>query len=389
MTSWRIVLWALCWLGFTACATAERGQGPATNTVDTTGAYPVFHARTPAVQWRTELEVEIGASDDGGSEFGGVRSVALGPNGVVAVLDHRTPQIVSFSKDGARLASWGRVGAGPGEYRWPYSIAYLGDSLLLFDPGLSRVTLYDHERRWLREWPTPRNTGGAPVRLYQNPPSSAWVFSTRAVSTGLERVFVRYPSTGNADTLPIPSHTFPPSESANCNSPDGSISFYSAPFAPSLLSTPLENAERVAVITTSYRLAFLSRAGDTTRVIERALAPAAVTDSLWAAATSDWTEFRRKIPSAHCSRESFTRPASTPLVYALFSDERGRLWVEAHGSNGVIYDVFAPDGTFMTSVSGLPASGDVVPSVLDGRIAIVVSDALGEQRVRVYRVAQR
>ncbi len=388
MTSLRTVPLIVCLLGLAACATGDRVPGAATNTVDTTGAYPVFHARTPAEQWRAEFEVEIGASEDGGSEFGGVRSIALGPDGVVAVLDHRTPQIVAFSTDGARIASWGRSGAGPGEYRWPYSIAYLGDSLVLFDPGLSRITLYNHERRWLREWPTPRNTGGAPVRLYQNPPTTAWVFATRAVPTGLERVFVRYQSSGTTDTIPIPYYEFPPSESANCNSPDGSISFYSAPFSPSLLSTPLENTERVAVITTSYRLAFLSRSGDTLRVIERALTPAAVTDSLWAAETSEWTEFRRKIPSAQCSRESFTRPAKTPLVYALFSDESGHLWVEAHGSEGVVYDVFTADGTFVATVSGLPASSEVVPSVLNGRIALVVADALGEQRVRVYRISQ-
>lgn len=389
MTSQRTASWVVCVIGLAACAGGDRVPSAASNTVDTTGAYPVFHARTPVAQWRAELEVELGASEDGGSEFGGVRSVALGPNGVVAVLDHRTPQIVAFSKDGARVASWGRSGAGPGEYRWPYSIAYLGDSLVLFDPGLSRITLYDHERRWLREWPTPRNTGGAPVRLYQNPPTTAWVFATRAVSTGLERVFVRYDASGTTDTLPIPSYTFPPSESANCNSPDGSISFYSAPFSPSLLSTPLQNGERAVAITTSYRLAFLSRSGDTLRTIERALTPAAVTDSLWAAETSEWTEFRRKIPTAHCSRESFTRPAHTPLVYALFSDEDGHLWVEARGSDGVVYDVFRTDGTFVATVSGLPASSDVVPSVLNGRIAIVVADALGEQRVRVYRIPQR
>lgn len=227
------------------------------------------------------------------------------------------------------------------------------------------------------------------MRLYQNPPGAAWVFATRAVATGLERVFIRYDSKGTSDTIPIPSYVPPPSESANCNSPDGSISFYSAPFSASLLSTPLPNRERVAAITTSYRLAFLSPDGDTVRVIERELAPAAVSDSLWSAATAAWTEFRRRIPQAHCSRESFTRPATIPILYSVFSDDDGRLWAEARGNAGVVYDVFAANGEFIASVNGLPASGGTVPGVLGGRVAVVVADSLGEQRVRVYRIRQR
>lgn len=377
------LLSALC---LAACTSTERPDRAAANSVDSTGAYPVHHARTPAARWRAELVAEIGASPEGGSEFGGLRSVALGPGGIVAVLDHRTPQVVAYSADGAKLGAWGRTGAGPGEYRWPYAIAFVGDSLALFDPGRSRITLYDAERRWLREWVTPANTGGAPVRLYPNAPEAFWAYATRPAAQGLERVYVRYQASGPTDTIPIPSYEFPPSESANCNSPDGSISFFEAPFTATLLSTPLRSRERVAAISTAYRLAFLSPAGDTTRVIERLLAPAAVTDSMWEAATAVWTEFRRRIPTAHCSRESFSRPATAPIVHALVTDDAGALWVEARGAEGVLYDVFTPEGVFVATVSGLPASRGTVPSVRGDRVAVVVADSLGEQRVRVYRV---
>jgi hypothetical protein len=371
-----------------ACGGDSRGAPEVGNTMDTTGAFPVFYARTPAAQWRAELESELGAEPDGGSAFGGVRSVALAPSGTIAVLDHRTPQILAFTADGTPNGSWGRAGAGPGEYRRPYSVAFLGDSLLLFDPGLSRITLFDHQRRWLREWTTPPNTGGGFVRLYQNPAGSAWVFATRIVSGGLERVFIRYPASGSLDTLPIPSYEPPADASARCNSPDGSISFYSAPFAGTLLSTPLHNAERVAAISTAYRLAFLTPAGDTARVIERPLAATVVTDSTWTAEVAKWTEFRQRIPTAQCSRESFARPATMPILHGMFSDDSSRLWVEAHGADGVRYDVFTPSGEFVASVSGLPASDGTVPSVLGNRIAVVVADSVGEQRVRVYRIRQ-
>lgn len=389
MTTRQTILHLVCLLALAACNGEEHASPRSANTVDTTGAFPVFHARTPSMQWHAELEAEIGADIDGGSQFGGIRSVALGPGGIIAVLDHRTPQLVAFSADGAHAGSWGRIGSGPGEYRRPYSIAFIGDSLLLFDPSLSRITLYDHQRRWLREWPTPPNTGDAFVRLYQNPPGAAWVFATRAVERGLERVFIRYDSKGTSDTMPVPSYASPPGESAICNSPDGGISFYSAPFSSSLLSTPLPDKQRVAAITTSYRLAFLSPGGDTARVIERELAPATVSDSLWSAAIGGWTGFRKRIPEAHCSRESFTRPATIPILYSVFSDDADHLWVEARGLAGVVYDVFAANGEFIASVSGLPASDGTVASVLGGRIAVVVADSLGEQRVRVYRIRQR
>ncbi|MGH7463000.1 MAG: hypothetical protein ACREMA_18495, partial [Longimicrobiales bacterium] len=63
-----------------------------------------------------------------------------GDGGVVATQpqDHR---VVFFSPDGELLASFGRSGSGPGEFRRIFTLGLLGDSIWVWDAQLSRATL--------------------------------------------------------------------------------------------------------------------------------------------------------------------------------------------------------------------------------------------------------
>ncbi|MFC1661661.1 hypothetical protein ACFL3S_09455 [Gemmatimonadota bacterium] len=66
------------------------------------------------------------------------------PDGSIAVAENNADEIRFFSGGGAFLRAVGRGGEGPGEFRWPSSVdRYRGDSLIVFDPQLSRVTILD------------------------------------------------------------------------------------------------------------------------------------------------------------------------------------------------------------------------------------------------------
>ena len=74
------------------------------------------------------------------------------------------------------------------------------------------------------------------------------------------------------------------------------------------------------------------------------------------------------------------------MIEWMVIDDIGRLWVEVVTARGRMWDVFDGDGTYRATVTGLPSSNDVDPSIAAGRIALVVPDSNGVQRVQVYRI---
>jgi sugar lactone lactonase YvrE len=95
-----------------------------------------------------------GVSGDGPHEFNGVSDVAIAQNGDIFVADgHVNSRIVKFSRDGTFIKTWGKKGAGPGEFNLPHSIVF--DSrgrLLVADRSNKRIQLFDQDGTFLEEW---------------------------------------------------------------------------------------------------------------------------------------------------------------------------------------------------------------------------------------------
>lgn len=63
-------------------------------------------------------------------------------DGSIVVAENDSDEIRFFSPEGAFIRAVGGEGEGPGEFRWPHGIdRYRGDSLIVFDPELGRVTV--------------------------------------------------------------------------------------------------------------------------------------------------------------------------------------------------------------------------------------------------------
>lgn len=104
---------------------------------------PMASGKVPRLGGRPELQVGEGLSG-GAAAFGKVAGVLLLPDGGVVVADEHTGQVKVFDSQGRLRRSVGRTGEGPGEFRAFGTLQRLpGDSLLVYDPRLARVTVLD------------------------------------------------------------------------------------------------------------------------------------------------------------------------------------------------------------------------------------------------------
>lgn len=380
-------------VGLAGCGADTPRGGDFDVAYDTIGG--VVHVRNTGVPPRLAAEplVTIGAPGGMGEprpdEFGRARSVVADAEGAIYVADALAHEIRVFAPDGRHLRSLGRNGGGPGEYNSLYSLAWIGDTLAAFDPGNTRIGFLRPDGAWIGSVPYPRYTGDAMfVRFYPATADEAYIFGVRRVGERSERVFVRLSGSGLADTLTAPASPFPDaSTTIVCPHPGGGgISFFETPFAPGHLATPAPGGAFATAWSAEYRIAIVTAAGDTVRVIERAYEPLPVGDAEWEAELTDFREFREQVPGARCEPSGPSRPDVKPAIRHLFFDAEGRLWVERYAPDGFDYDVFATDGGLLGTVDVPDRAEDYPPYARDGRLYQVVTDSLDVQYVKAWRV---
>jgi hypothetical protein len=105
----------------------------------------VLPARTAVVELRIDgTEADLTRID----------ALAVSPQGRIA-FTQRKDRVVKVFRDGEGLATVGRDGGGPGEFRFPRTLGWLGDSLWIYDSQLKRVTWYGPDLTLLRDDPRP------------------------------------------------------------------------------------------------------------------------------------------------------------------------------------------------------------------------------------------
>jgi sugar lactone lactonase YvrE len=90
-------------------------------------------------------------------EFNQPSDVVVGPTGDIFVADgHDTGsnmRIVKFTKDGKFSKTWGKPGAGPGEFNVPHGLAFDSKGrLFVADRANNRLQIFDQEGTFLEEW---------------------------------------------------------------------------------------------------------------------------------------------------------------------------------------------------------------------------------------------
>ena len=376
-------------------------------------------------EWGTpahlEPEVRIGVFEgEDHYMLGDVRSIAVAPDGSIYAMDTQVPALRKYGPDGRYIATLGREGEGPGEYRGPDGgLAVLEDGrVVLRDPRNGRLQVYSADGEPTATWPIRGNfntsnpmvvdtAGRVYTQILLDPEASVmdWRIGLVAIDA----------ATGEpVDTIAAPVWDYEaPRLVAQRTSDSGtSTSVNSVPFSPSKAWAFSPLGYMVGGVSSRYTVDQYRSDGSVLRV-ERVYEPVSVEGGERAdrEARTRWS-MRQTQPDWSWNGPAI--PDHKPPFRELYVGVEGRIWVLLHQPGEripedeilgedpddpdarpaprwrepVAFDVFEPDGRYLGMVTA-PTGFSVNPTPVFGRdhVWAVVRDELDVQYVTRFRIA--
>ena len=351
-----------------ACSGPEAGEG----------------SGTAVERWSLQRVATIDPSAD--SVFDHITTVLADERGEIYVSTEGSAGIHVYDSLGKPLRVLGRPGAGPGEFRRKYSIAWAGDTIAVYDAGNGRVEFIDRDGRWVASHPTARSSGGF-FHLYPTGQEAFYSPTMVAAAGDSEPTFalVNDGLQGSHDTLTEPPRGDLWSEYAVLCQGDG-FTAWSGPDAPSQGLAVSPRGELISWRTDLPMFTFTNVNHDTTRTIRLNQAPIPLTDSAWSAQQGQFEEAKRKLGHATCKPSGPKRPATVALLRSIVFDDEGQAWIEAMQRDTMMLAVYDTAGRQIAAMPAPERDLDV-PNVIRGdRLYEVERDEDGLQRIVVYQV---
>lgn len=369
---------------------------------------------------RLEPEVTIGEFDgEDHYMFGQVSAIAVGPDGAMYAMDTQVPALRKYDAQGNYVATFGREGSGPGEYKGPDGgLVVLSDGrVVLRDPANARLQVYA---------PTGEALGTVPIRGNFNTSNPMVADTAGRIHTQIlldpeanvsewKAGLVAYDlDLGQAvDTIPAPEWEFeaPRLMAQHTGERGTSTSINGVPFSPQSDWAFSPFGHMVGGIATRYAIDQYHRDGRVTR-IERVVEPVPVQGDERANREEQATwSLRRTQPDWSWNGPPI--PDHKPPFRDIQVGRDGRIWVLLHAAGEripeeeldppsqarpdarpvdrwrepVVFDVFEPDGTYLGLVHGPRGFSTYPTPVFDGdRVWAIVRDDLDVQYLTRFRV---
>jgi hypothetical protein len=313
--------------------------------------------------------------------FGRVRSLAVAPDGSIYVFDSHAKALRKYAPDGTYLATFGREGGGPGEYKRPDGgLGVLPDGrVVLRDPGNSRLSVYSPDGEYLDGWRI-RGSFNTSRRLYSDAAGNTYtliLLDPGSDVTEWSFGLVQYGPDGvPGDTIDAPTFEYEPSELV-ARIEDGenrSTSVNEVPFTPSVgwVYSPL--GYMVGGLATSYAVNMYVAPDRVLRIERTNWEPVPVLSEEKAELEAIMTaNMRQTQPNWRWNGDPI--PDTKPPYRSLYVGARGRIWLLLHQKAEKIaeeepasekpapgevpeqtwieplaFDVFEPDGRYLGMV---------------------------------------
>jgi len=381
-----------------SCADAEQDGAPGTRgTLD--GPDVMLNAVTEEV-------FTVGSVvGDNWDTFGNVRSVAFDSGGNLHIFDSLSEHILVVGPDGSLLRTVGGRGEGPGEFGNVSSAIVARDGSYTV-VGSSQVDLLDPDGTFVRR-----------VTLEES-----MILSNMALPDGrlLAAQFLRIADFMASGEFPDPEgrpiHVIPldgsepavhytawdlpedpAAEDADEGSEPGTIHLSAGrAFEPGLHFDMLTDGRLALADSIGYRVKLIGLDGSVAGVIERPIAPLAVSEAVMEAERERYRETTARLANIRSQTFQIEREGAEGLAFAdevpvvadLKVDWDDRIWVTRSGADGDDdgpTDIVTPDGRY---IGTLTADGLRTPDAFgpDGLLAYIETDELDVPTVRVVRL---
>jgi len=311
--------------------------------------------------------------------------VGVGAQGEIAILNRQAHEVSEFSADGRFLATYGRQGEGPGELRFPSSVAVAPDGeVLVYDFGKRAVVPFAPDGTVLEERRPTVPFGGAGMVAT---PTGIVALSIDARGTAgklTSRVLYLTPT----DTVQLGPAVESSAKAVTYES--CGVTMEQSPLFASDLVWGSNGARTAVAAGPDYSIWVFD---DTTavEVIRRDLEPEAVTRGVAAREIGDGEHWN--IGGREClvpvdevlDQRGYAR--SVPLVEAITVTPSGKLWVKRRnpGTQERSVDIFDADGAYLGTATPTPPFP--IRFLPDGRALTIEKDSFDVETVEVYRVA--
>jgi len=387
--------------GTTSDGGVTRDSAGVTIVQNTAPAWTADQAWTLSAEPILQMGVPEGDPDH---EFFQVMGETRLSDGTIVVANSGTQQLRYYSPDGSLRATAGRKGGGPGEFQMLMTLVGLpGDSVLTFDAGNRRLSLFDAAGHHVRDFGTTDAGSPVPLLILGRLDDGTYVAQLPNMRIGPEMFERRAgPARDSVYVMHLDAAAAPMDTLGLFPGPVVQVTMidFAGRSLPMPLTVPFSPGTDVAVgadriylgISDTWEIDVYSPAGALQRIIRRTHEPRAVTDSdieknrsrLLEAMDNQSNPFAKQLRDAYAT---VAYPATMPAFGEMRTDPDGNLWVAEFSPSldeSRRWSVFDPDGRWLGDVTTPPQL--VVREIGSDYVLGQTSDEMETEHVLLYRL---